>query len=555
MKKLFRFGIASLALAMSFGAGALALKNMKMPQKVDASGEAWVGLDGTGIVGTYFNTANEALHAQASSMTSRGIKLLRDTTESGNIWLNTTNVIVDLNGHTLTIGSSGSPVNRFIGIRDYTAQGNIETDVTLTIKSSTAGGKINGYCADSVLYIDPSNASGTTQNSHTATVIIDSGVQVKNFASGRAIMLHKSASLTVREGASVIEAHENGAWPGVINYGGSITNYGTIQGINNGVVLYPQEVGGVLTNPSISLSGASALVTPRILSKRAGGAGVTLSNYSYSEDNSSVNPVNVVFDSNVTISDNYNIFSNIHWKYKNTFNNYISVSANGSNHHTLTWAQQKYNETGYLQWKRNTYTVSYNINGGKSGTTYSQSASAESSVTLRNNNFTAQNYYSFKEWNTQPDGNGVSYQPGTSYQLNGNITFYAIWYQTDTNKYDEFRLEYLKMESYTSELGYCSDATHHYYDDAKDYFFNNMTKNQRTFFANNYADEMARFQAWAIANEEGIVYQSGDYVVIQNAKVTSIAEENNFGMISIIAVCTSSLLCLGLFILRKKHSK
>ena len=89
MKKLFRFGIASLALAMSFGAGALALKNMKMPQKVDASGEAWVGLDGTGIVGTYFNTANEALHAQASSMTSRGIKLLRDTTESGNIWLNT----------------------------------------------------------------------------------------------------------------------------------------------------------------------------------------------------------------------------------------------------------------------------------------------------------------------------------------------------------------------------------------------------------------------------------------------------------------------------------
>ena len=142
-----------------------------------------------------------------------------------------------------------------------------------------------------------------------------------------------------------------------------------------------------------------------------------------------------------------------------------------------------------------------------------------------------------------------------SYQVNGNITFYAIWYQTDTNVYDEFRLEYLKMESYTSELGYCSDATHHYYDDAKDYFFNNMTKNQRTFFANNYANEMARFQAWAIANEEEIVYQSGDYVVTQNAKVTSIAEENNFAMISIIAVCTSSLLCLGLIIHRKKHSK
>lgn len=556
MKKLFRFGIASLALAMCFGAGALALKNMKMPQKVDASGEAWVGLDGTGIVGTYFNTANEALHAQASSMTSRGIKLLRDTTESGNIWLNTTNVIVDLNGHTLTIGASGSEVNRFIGIRDYTARGNIETNVTLTIMSSVSGGKINGYCADSIFYIDPSNATDEDgkQNSHTATVNINPGVQVKNFGTGRTILLHKSSTLNVRDGASVITTWA--AQPGVINYGGSITNCGTIQGVNNAVILQPEEVNGVQTTPSISLSGANALATPRILSKRSGG--VNLSNYSFSENNTSVNPVNVVFDSNVTLSDNLNIFSNIHWKYKNTFNNYISVSANGSTHHTLTWAQQKANETGYLRWVRNTYTVSYNINGGKSGTTSSQNASAESSVTLRNNYFTAQDYHSFKEWNTQPDGNGVSYQPGVSYQVNGNITFYAIWYQTDTNVYDEFRIEYLHINDYTEEKGWCMNSDeHHYYSTAKDYFENSMTKNQRVYFAGHYSDEWDRFRAWAAANGETIVLESGDYVIqSSNAGVSFIPVETNNAAILVVAISamTTSIGFAVLILLKKRHS-
>ena len=215
-------------------------------------------------------------------------------------------------------------------------------------------------------------------------------------------------------------------------------------------------------------------------------------------------------------------------------------------------------ESDNIYYRLNQYNVRFYANNGTDDT-FAHTKDYASSYSLPNAlglGFDAPTYYTFQKWNTNPSGTGSSYNAGTSVTITEDLFLYAIWYQSDTNKYDEFRLEYLKMESYTSQLGYCSDATHHYYDDAKDYFFNNMTKNQRTFFANNYANEMARLQAWAIANEEEIVYQSGDYVVNQNAmKVISIAEENNLAMISIIAVCTLSLLCLGLIILRKKHSK
>ena len=95
-----------------------------------------------------------------------------------------------------------------------------------------------------------------------------------------------------------------------------------------------------------------------------------------------------------------------------------------------TWERNRNiiaNQTGYLRWLRNTYTIVYNINGGKSGTTNNTTGPAEQYGPLRDNNFKAQNFYFFKEWNTRADGLGQSYQPGESYQLLGNITLYAIW--------------------------------------------------------------------------------------------------------------------------------
>lgn len=407
MKNIFRLGIFALALSLCIGSSALAFKEAKPATRVEAANGPWQSANEGGA---YYATSKEALN-QKGVASALSIKLLRDTTETDcNTWLTSASVTVDLNGHTLTLGSQNTPVDWFLA---YGA-GNVTDNLNLTIKSSVSGGKINAYCANAVLYLD-SNQAG-----YSCTTYIQSGVQIKNFSSGRTIYMHQRTTLTVQDGASVIATNAN--QPAITANGGVINNYGTIQGANNGVLLEPVSS----STPQISLYGANARVTPRIYSKRIGG--ITLSNYSYSENNSSVYPVNVAFDeSSVTLPDDFNVFSNIHWKYKDNFSNYITISAAGSNHHTLTWAQQTFNQTGYLRWVRNTYTIRYDINGGKSGNTNSQSANAEQVVTLKNNGFVPQDYYVFKEWNTKSDGTGISLQPGANYTVLGNITLYAIW--------------------------------------------------------------------------------------------------------------------------------
>lgn len=409
MKNIFRLGIFALALSLCIGSSALAFKEAKGPTRVEAANEPWQAMF---IDNTYYATSKDALN-QKPVTPHIGIKLLRDVTETDcNTWLTTAQVTIDLNGHTLTVGSQNSPVDWFIA---YGA-GNVTENLSLTIQSSVAGGKINAYCTNAALFINPTQAN----SNYTCTARIQSGVQIKNFSSGRTIYMHERTNLTVQDGASVIATNAN--QPAITANGGVINNYGTIQGTNNGVLLEPVSS----STPQINLYGANARVTPRIYSKRIGG--ITLSNYSYSDNNSSVYPVNVAFDeSSVTLPDNFNVFSNIHWKYKDNFSNYITISAAGSNHHTLTWAQQTYNQTGYLRWVRNTYTIRYDINGGKSGNTSSQSANAEQVVALRNNGFAPQDYHVFKEWNTKSDGTGISLQPGTNYTVLGNITLYAIW--------------------------------------------------------------------------------------------------------------------------------
>ena len=65
---------------------------------------------------------------------------------------------------------------------------------------------------------------------------------------------------------------------------------------------------------------------------------------------------------------------------------------------------------------------------------------------------------------------------------------------------------------------------------------------------------MDRLRAWARANGEEIVYQTGDYVVNQNNARNLVASKDNSNpyIVIIIAVTTSSVLCLGLIIIKKR---
>ena len=81
--------------------------------------------------------------------------------------------------------------------------------------------------------------------------------------------------------------------------------------------------------------------------------------------------------------------------------------------------------TLYAVWKANTYTVSYNANGG-TGAPSSQTKTHGVALTLSSTKPTRTNY-NFKGWGTSATTTTVSYAAGASYTANTDITLYAIW--------------------------------------------------------------------------------------------------------------------------------
>jgi hypothetical protein len=41
------------------------------------------------------------------------------------------------------------------------------------------------------------------------------------------------------------------------------------------------------------------------------------------------------------------------------------------------------------------------------------------------------NGYEFSEWNTEPDGSGTAYEPGTWVTMHNDLLLYAIWVASD----------------------------------------------------------------------------------------------------------------------------
>lgn len=116
--------------------------------------------------------------------------------------------------------------------------------------------------------------------------------------------------------------------------------------------------------------------------------------------------------------------------------------------------------TLYAVWKINTYTISYNANGGTGAPasqtktygvtltlsstkpTRANSSAGSSTVTYNANGgsvspTSATAYhtysYSFSAWNTASNGSGTSYNPGANYTANAAATLYAQWGVTYNN--------------------------------------------------------------------------------------------------------------------------
>lgn len=81
--------------------------------------------------------------------------------------------------------------------------------------------------------------------------------------------------------------------------------------------------------------------------------------------------------------------------------------------------------TLYAVWKANTYTVSYNANGG-SGAPSAQTKTYGVTLTLSGTIPTRTNY-TFKGWGTSASATTASYSAGGKYTSNAAITLYAVW--------------------------------------------------------------------------------------------------------------------------------
>ena len=84
-----------------------------------------------------------------------------------------------------------------------------------------------------------------------------------------------------------------------------------------------------------------------------------------------------------------------------------------------------------------TYTVTYDANGGSGTMTDKKSPYADGAVaTVLTNGFT-RSRYTFTGWNTEPDGSGKSYAEGVSIKMLGNVVLYAQWSKNSSHDDDD----------------------------------------------------------------------------------------------------------------------
>ena len=86
-----------------------------------------------------------------------------------------------------------------------------------------------------------------------------------------------------------------------------------------------------------------------------------------------------------------------------------------------------------------------------------------------------------------------------------------IYKETIQGPTKNFADEYLHMNTYSENLGYCNDISNHYYLTAKA-AYNDLTSDQQTAFA-SLTSAKARYEAWAVANNDKAPYDGNDEVV------------------------------------------
>src|SRR5205085_7715566 len=88
----------------------------------------------------------------------------------------------------------------------------------------------------------------------------------------------------------------------------------------------------------------------------------------------------------------------------------------------------------FAQWTINTYTVTYDVNGGTGSQTDPNSPyNHGSTVTVLGTGTITRAGYTFAHWNTAANGSGTSYNPSDMFTITGNTVLYAQWLSANAN--------------------------------------------------------------------------------------------------------------------------
>ena len=85
--------------------------------------------------------------------------------------------------------------------------------------------------------------------------------------------------------------------------------------------------------------------------------------------------------------------------------------------------------TLYAVWEANTYTVSYDANGGTNAPD-NQAKTQDELLTL-SDQIAVRDGYTFLGWATEAEATTPQYQPGDSFGINEDTTLYAVWAMPD----------------------------------------------------------------------------------------------------------------------------
>ena len=185
-----------------------------------------------------------------------------------------------------------------------------------------------------------------------------------------------------------------------------------------------------------------------------------------------------------------------------------SKTATTANYQPGNKYTNKSSVTLYAVWQINTWTVSYNNNGG-TGTIANQTKTYGKALTLSNGSGFSKTGYILKSWNTNSAGTGTTYNLGASYTGNAALLLYAKW----------------QIDTYT--IYYNKNTT-----DTVSNMPNNQTKTYgKTLALSSNIPTRAGygFQGWATSANGEVVYAAGaNYTANNNATLYAVWKADTY---------------------------